>query len=855
MSLEWNTQTLLTSLVAFLAMMLWLINRVKTQKVWLPILRVLNLKRARLRKLMVKKPPLLAFLLFILSCALMIFLTLKPQKIIAFSSDKNEQKIHIFLDMSTSITAEQNIEEYLSSLEDIWKSFPNEVVVSVSSSHSRKVQRVSGFSDLKIYVKELGFHRAGIYIANAIEAQKKEFQKAQTLIIVSDGAHSSWRNFNWEYFDNRIKVFFYNISKTKPKTSDNIFINEINQISVSSDPVLSWDVNIERTNVNFTRDGSISVIFGKSVLAEQYWNFSQGQKKSLLRISVVRSTLAKNNKKPRPFKFVISPSQDDSVRLDNNFFVPMHDPLRDVLLVASPAGEREIEDPFYQLTAAFEVSGFTSKRWDGFAMEQIPKDYPFVVASIGENYRGNLSQCPKKILNSSKDQHIWLVPQLFNNTYRQLCSCFMKLTRKSEQSVLCQSAKGRQGVANLFERLGFSRLGGDIRYSEESLAWFSKFGSKTVTAFMIPLSPNKKIGLDHAVFPLMVNEMLVLDGLLPKNLIGKHKNNGWNRVVDLSKEAGWKDGAYNEMILTSNVPREESLLNFKDSKDLPQVWEVYKDNKIAGQFLESKKDPLPWILLCLILLVTFMFFEGVYNNRIKKTSAMYKNIIIFVFMIFSTFFSAKRVNASVSIVLYEDQKASVSYEHLSRIVSNRTSLEMNSKVIQSKDINFLTNQAWIWTTSERILDKKRRLKASLVYWIKRGGFMVIQNANIRQLDQLTVDWPSVKNSRGGKINRSPKWVAISPDHELMRSFYLLESLPMCDENLWYGLQFDGRIAAIAIPFDLLNSMNAKYESQVCGKTIKWEQRVRIFINILMVVLTTDYKKDQIHMKSILKRLR
>jgi hypothetical protein len=92
------------------------------------------------------------------------------------------------------------------------------------------------------------------------------------------------------------------------------------------------------------------------------------------------------------------------------------------------------------------------------------------------------------------------------------------------------------------------------------------------------------------------------------------------------------------------------------------------------------------------------------------------------------------------------------------------------------------------------------------------------------------------------------------------------------------LSFDGRVAAVAIPQELTGILrDGGPESLKCpgiggaakdnarnvsrdrpaggGQNGPKELHYRAFVNLLMVSLTTDYKKDQVHLPEILKRLR
>ena len=94
-----------------------------------------------------------------------------------------------------------------------------------------------------------------------------------------------------------------------------------------------------------------------------------------------------------------------------------------------------------------------------------------------------------------------------------------------------------------------------------------------------------------------------------------------------------------------------------------------------------------------------------------------------------------------------------------------------------------------------------------------------------------------------------------PDHELMRSFHLIDSLPACQGQVWRGFHYDGRLAVLAIPFSFVDTLFDKRRPSACLPAEGQERGVRTFIDLLMVALATDYKKDQSHLPEILKRLR
>jgi hypothetical protein len=93
----------------------------------------------------------------------------------------------------------------------------------------------------------------------------------------------------------------------------------------------------------------------------------------------------------------------------------------------------------------------------------------------------------------------------------------------------------------------------------------------------------------------------------------------------------------------------------------------------------------------------------------------------------------------------------------------------------------------------------------------------------------------------------------------MRSFYLLDALPTCAQKntgsvpLWYGFETDGRMAILVIPFNFIDVIVDNSTKNCPG--MDQERSMRVLVNVIMATLTTDYKKDQIHLPEILKRLR
>jgi hypothetical protein len=162
---------------------------------------------------------------------------------------------------------------------------------------------------------------------------------------------------------------------------------------------------------------------------------------------------------------------------------------------------------------------------------------------------------------------------------------------------------------------------------------------------------------------------------------------------------------------------------------------------------------------------------------------------------------------------------------LSRMVESRTSIDFRPELKISAD---LKDVPWLWLRRGELQSFAK--KAELHAWLLKGGLLVMESA--QQLDGL-------------------EWQDVALGHELMQSYYLLKQLPTCNELPWrVASKADGQIVALSIPFAFLDAV---LDTPPCE--MKKEDLNRSFVNLLMVALTLDYKKDQIHLPEILKRIR
>ena len=174
----------------------------------------------------------------------------------------------------------------------------------------------------------------------------------------------------------------------------------------------------------------------------------------------------------------------------------------------------------------------------------------------------------------------------------------------------------------------------------------------------------------------------------------------------------------------------------------------------------------------------------------------------------------------------------LTFKQLAHSVSQRTSVSLSPRL---RIVNDYTKHAWLWVETIHAPHK-------LSQWLKKGGMLIVSGS------------PPAFTAKTFPATLG-KWQHVPLDSALMRSFYLLNSLPTCNNKNWQVFMFHQRMAIVAIPYPLLAYLSDQPRKHPCLSAKDKETHIRVFINLLMVALATDYKKDQVHLPEILKRLR
>lgn len=847
----------------------WLIHRIKQDIDILPILAImphLTIKKPRIR---LQQPPLIPFFSFLTLAIMAQIFLMKPHMEVFKPQNKDKKSVHYFIDLSPSVAGSVSIDAYIKEIQESMTLLNPNDSLSVSLSDSHQIHRVKQPSDIDKLLRSHGFHRQGLDIGGALNKQLGAGASINKLVIFSDQDYHSWQRFNWQYLENKMEVYFYNLDKLS-ENSSNIFIGTVRLVRQTQASRAEWDVELSKSgDLSLESQGILTVHLGQQKLASTNWLIPKQQNSATIRMTWSKNILeAHNEDKDKTLHLVwsIQPSANDQIALDNIFHSEVNPSPPTAMIIADTAGEQTLEDPAHQLQVSLEVSGIQVKRYDWIKQDSLAGHLndPLWIFFVGEQNDID-SFCPINLLKNqtpAKKNHptIWLSP--YSSSKKQLqnvCWCYDQLstsqtTKLETMPSYCSEISDRSSFAYVFKSLGATPLGGHIEQSNEAIIWknVKTSGNSDILAFNLALRPSKEQGINHAQLPLLIKQLLEVEGIQTGNDSKLIRGYSWPRVSYISEQKSWLSNASDSKPsepVESNVPIAESQLKLIQTSQLPPDLSKWNPKAIASDMSHKKEqDPLPWLKIFLIFLISCIAAEVIWIIRERKNQVKLTQTML-ALLLGSNFYQTARSEIHLAILSRGNYNAQ--FKSLAKSVQNQTSISLSSQVHNYHSVsNTLLLEPLIWASDPQIIkNKQQKMDPKLAIWLKRGGMLIVQNA--RSLEELKTLTSSSLNHQ-----RSPgKWLAIPPDHELMRSFYLLEALPPCNNHSWYGYQFDDRLAILALPFNLLDTLNTTAHSdKMCQGPLNKILNQRIFINTLMTALTTDYKKDQIHMKEILKRL-
>lgn len=840
---------------------LWIIIRKQTKRVWLPILQVLRFEQRKLPKLRFIPPPWVSFLAFLVAAVVLTLFTTRPANLIFIPFDPKVDRHHILFDLSPSNQASVSIEAYQSKARSLYQTLANQGKITVSSTAGLEHKEIATEADLEQWLNTLKWHPFGSKMGSLLKAQLDLLGDVDRLYIISDGDQASWGDFNWRFLSDEMDVVWVSLRHGEGNPDNNVYFWDAYYRGVQSATMATWDIDIARTKTDDELTGNLTVRIGDKVLKQMAWVFPKGRNRITLNVSWALSDIDQvNTDSGQPLTWELD--GQDSIASDNVLRTPLLGKRQQVLLIGEPSGERYIDDALQQLRVSLDVLGFkVQKIDDASAGSNLIGKQPLTIA-VGGTGSGLKTFCPVEELRKVATQEnqvmqeplsFWLAPYDMQADYQELCLCYAALigqVKLGAMPLYCEDVTHRDHWADVLASLGAKQVGGAVGNTQEALAWrTSAFdGRVNIVAFTAPLRPRVQSGITYASLPGIIKDLLRIEGF---RIGQKGEEYGpWSRIDDiasiLSQQTESEKGKTDPFV--TNVPIAESQLQYVPTEDLPPAWlDTSTRLSQSSSLKQDNADPLPWLRYMAIALIAAGLVEALWilGWRLKNFRRTMSGIAILLACVV-----APKAEAQVNLVTFGFSKPTATLTWLSREVSSRTSIDLFPTIHNfSRVEKDLWAEPWLWVYDMRPFTQKNgQLTAEAAGWIKRGGFLVIDGVMTpADLEKLTAKFQFNPQTEG--------WVPIPADHELLRSFHLLDSLPFCGEQPWLGFQFDGRLAILVPPFQLLKGVIDEPETPACLKRQDREYLARVFINLLMTALATDYKKDQIHLPEILKRLR
>lgn len=847
-----SIMTVLVTVAAAFGLFLWWLLRRRRQRIRLPTLRIMELENRRLPRLIWTFPPWIAFACFVATALSFAFFSARPARPVLIPTHPDEHRVHIFVDLSPSVASAVKIEDLAARVAKLIDQLRVNNQVTLSGS-SFGVQEVLDGQAAERQILAAGFHRGGVHLGEALKTQTPELGDVDRLMLVSDRDQHSWEDLNWSFLQESMEIFRVPAGNEAHKRDVNFFFQTVRGVPSSDNARQEWDVEIAANRpLDQDREGALEVRKGEKVLFESPWRIPKGKERAQLRVG-----WPENDAAPGADTLEWRLEIADALDADNLYRTHSVGTRPDVLVLSDPGGERFLEDPAHHLEVTLDVLGFQVSRWDRLDNNwKAAAAFPLWIVQGGTG-RGLGASCPTVYAQWRRDPRtlpegvkkppvVWLSPFDEPANYRELCHCYARLTAEDGNETMpsyCEDVQTRDQWVGVLKSLGARQIGGDVGDFSGAIAWHRKDDKSgaEVLAFTVPLRPRLAAGMTYGDLPRVLRSLLRWQGFLKDS----SPDDSWPRPADISAlNAEEKASAHD-----ANVPAGESLLVDYDDALLPPLWtDAESAASGAAMLRRDESDPMPWLHILAVVILGATLLEATFKISRKLRQGLKSRASVLILL--GGLFAAEQGRAEIVLNLVGYPEPVSSVMRLAREVAGRTSIDLAPTPQNTPALNAKTwEQPWLWVrTPRQLLDEKGRLAPEVADWVKRGGFLVIENANDRTLDKLTAaGFPFLKENEG--------WKPIPPDHELMRSFHLLDALPVCPGQVWQGFHFDERLAMLAIPYSLLDQVVDQPKPVPCLGSTDPERGTRIFINLLMVALATDYKKDQIHLPEILKRLR
>ncbi len=857
-----------------LGLAMWWLVLVRRRKVWFPLMRRLEIPPKVKPRIRIEPPPIVPFLCFLVAAVAAALLTLEPGRVEPQSNNRTSIDSHLLIDLSPSMSR-ASLPDLLEKPVATWEALAKDGKVTVGTTQGVETFVPNSRDEVAQLVSKVGFSRAGARLAASLQKQLAGLEMVDRIVLLSDDDAHSWAGLRAGFF--RDRAILARVAAVQPSAVSNLFIESVRRTSgfssgsgvlLEADPGSGrevWEVEILRRRredlvglmVRMPESsGTIEVLSGEKVVGRGTWALPAGGHRVVVSVEIeAPGEILHFRIDPEAPG---APGNSDAIKSDNEFRTRREAGPGSVILISEPRGEGILQDDSSQLATVLGILGYDVRRYDSAAAASTSgvKAARWIVQSGNSGHLENV--CPAFLAGHlSGVESVWLAPRgaVENVSWNDLCTCYSRLSGISNSERFCGEINTRQGWLGLLPSLGAKQVGGRLGDATGSFAWRGK-----ILAFTLPLEPSVATGIDHARFPLLLKNLLEVERGRSRDAVAN-----WPRIPD-SADAGVDP----RDLQLSNVPTAESLLQAASATDLPPLFHMPGSGVEGSQAVDASTNleqinPWPWVRGLAAAAGGAVAVEALWHGgkwlAIRGLPHLFALILTFFLAAFGAMSSASPAQAGVELI-FAGGESSARFMRLSREVSSRTSITVmpSPQVWRPSALAFASekpsgiDQPWLWSNGLKALvstgSNSGKLFPAAGRWLRRGGFLVIEGVSSKETLEAAFkqEFPS------------ESWAPVPTDHELMRSFYLLDALPACAPAIWHQFTFDGRVAAVAIPQRLSEMLRdgAPADAFRCpgeGKVSSPEKGYRAFINLLMVALTTDYKKDQVHLPEILKRLR
>jgi hypothetical protein len=689
--------------------------------------------------------------------------------------------------------------------------------------HVGDVQELGSTKAVAEFSRGLRFDSQAPNLKTLIPACLGAVDGAANVVVIGDQDAYSWRGVLLKGLMLGRNFFVHDLSDQKTSSKNSYF--ETVEALPQRGEMRRWEIRLKANSLKAGVVGSspslqeVGVGGGKlQLIAGQTQDQSSFAVVSEKKVSVdagsIQFEIEQSSIPPgKHLAFRFLPTDSDSIGLDDLHWVGVSANQKTLRLYTDTDDETWIHARTRHFQAYWQSMG---NRWlYGKGSDSLAQDLSVLLVEDGLS--GDV--CSTKTTGK-----IWLAPVSEDQSYDGLCKCFASLT---DQKLPCKGLGGVGEWQDIILSSGGKQIGGDVGAASSTRLLRYNRKSQDILLVLTPLRPGKLLEL--TAFPRFI-----------RSLVGWHLNGQ-------SGATGLSESDTGPSLQLANVPKEESASEnhfFSTQKINVPRWSEFQEGTrsadTAGAVVQVRDDTL-WSSMFLFVFLAVLACEalGLFSKSLRRMFLVLPLLLLV--------WPLSTVRAA-STVFSLKSSVKANFKRIPALISSRTSMHINPLHQNWKKLPTRMVEPLVWSSTKNFAAAWRRSRSTgkthrLKQWLQKGGTAVL-HYNSGSLDAL-------KESVAADI-KGGTWAPLGVDHEISKSYYLFSGLPSCGQNLLHEFRVDGRMVLLLTPLDLIRSIEDDSFAGCSGSRESWK---RLFVNIWMGLLAMDYKKDQVHLPEILKRLR